>query len=196
MAVITEFGSLPEIGWFDTLNRSSTAIASRGIEEPIFGRLFETRCFTSGARLPHGAFANLAIEGELAIRLPSDLSSSPPSVEACRAAIESVFPVIELHDYVLRSPQPCCRELIANNGMHAGFVVAEQPHGGPLVHLQCMRILINDTRVADCEAPWTMHGPVSSLQCLSLRERVRVRVWAKPPTAQQNQRDCDRPPPH
>ena len=51
-----------------------------GIKEPIFGRLFDPECHRSGVHLPYKRYANLAIEGELAIRLLRDLPSSPLSV--------------------------------------------------------------------------------------------------------------------
>jgi 2-keto-4-pentenoate hydratase len=75
--------------------------------------------------------ANLAVEGELALRLSKDLAGSPSTEEDCLDAISAVFPVIELHHYVLhqaRSPGP---ELIAGSGMHAGFVLAEELLAAP-----------------------------------------------------------------
>jgi 2-keto-4-pentenoate hydratase len=105
----------------------STAIQQQlGIHEPIYGQIFDRGCFVSGARLSHAKYGNLAIEGELAVRLAKDLSDPTAADESYLEAIESVFPVIELHDYVLRSPRPCCEELVASNGMHVGFVSAER----------------------------------------------------------------------
>jgi 2-keto-4-pentenoate hydratase len=71
------------------------------MQEPIFGRIFDTGGFRSGASLSHSGFANLAVEGELAVRLGNDLSGPAVSEQACREAIEAVFPVIELHHYVV-----------------------------------------------------------------------------------------------
>lgn len=96
------------------------------VDGPIFGRLFDTGCYRSGVRLSHGAYANLAVEGELAIRLSRDLPDTCLGEDECWQAIGQVFPVIELHHYVMDgagSPGP---ELIARNAMHAGFVLAEQ----------------------------------------------------------------------
>jgi 2-keto-4-pentenoate hydratase len=101
------------------------------IHEPIFGRIFDTHCHASGARLSGANYANLAIEGELAVRLARDLPEPPLADEECADAIEAVFPVIELHHYRLRSHRPCCQELIASNGMHAGLVWVEEGGGGP-----------------------------------------------------------------
>ena len=79
-----------------------------GVQEPIFGRIFDTGRFHSGSRLSHASFANLAVEGELAVRLGNDLVGPAVSTEACREAIEAVFPVIELHHYVVPEAWPRC----------------------------------------------------------------------------------------
>ena len=104
----------------------STAIQQQlGISEPIFGRLFDTECHLSGARLSCGDYANLAIEGEVAVRLREDVPAMLRTDEDYLNCIDEMFPVVELHHYVLHSPDPCCQELIASNGMNAGFVMAE-----------------------------------------------------------------------
>jgi 2-keto-4-pentenoate hydratase len=104
----------------------STAIQQQlGVSEPIFGRLFDTECHSSGARLSCANYANLAIEGEVAVRLRQDVPATLRTDEDYLSCIEEMFPVVELHHYVLHSPEPSCQELVASNGMNAGFVVAE-----------------------------------------------------------------------
>lgn len=44
-----------------------------GIDQPVFGRVFDTGCFPSGVRLAHARYANLAVEGEMAIQLAEDV---------------------------------------------------------------------------------------------------------------------------
>jgi 2-keto-4-pentenoate hydratase len=96
-----------------------------GVSEPIFGRIFDTGCFRSGVRLSCTRYANLAVEGELAVRLGKDLCGAAVSEKTCREALEAVFPVIELHHYVLHAASPPGPQLIASSGMHAGLVLAE-----------------------------------------------------------------------
>ncbi len=48
-----------------------------GISGPIFARVFDGGCFATGCRLEHARFANLAIEGELAIRLAPSCQPGP-----------------------------------------------------------------------------------------------------------------------
>ena len=55
-----------------------------GVKEPIFGRLFDTECHPSGVHLSSARYANLAVEGEMAVRLSKDLPGEPLSAEECR----------------------------------------------------------------------------------------------------------------
>src|SRR5947208_3210261 len=121
--------------------------SSKGIGEPIFARIFDTGCFPCGATLSYRCYANLAVEGELAVRLGQAVSAPSGGVDECRAAITSVFPVIELHHYVLRSPQPSLAELIASGGMHAGFVLAEEEPEVGLPDLESLSVWIDDQRM-------------------------------------------------
>lgn len=123
-----------------------------GIGEPIFARVFDTGRFESGERLSFSRFANLAVEGELAVRLGQDVSAASAGAEECRAAIASVFPTIELHHYVLRSPKPSLAELIASGGMHAGFVLPEHEAEFGLRDLENLSIWIDDERIGMASA--------------------------------------------
>ncbi|MDG3002402.1 2-keto-4-pentenoate hydratase [Paludisphaera mucosa] len=140
-----------------------------GIDEPIFARLFDTDRHDSETRLSHASYANLAVEGELAVRLAADLPPTIPAGEGCLDAIESTFPVIELHHYVLRSPKPCVHELIATNGMHAGFVLAEGSSGGPRARVRNLTVALNDEIFGRSDSPWTMADPIASLRWLAAR---------------------------
>jgi 2-keto-4-pentenoate hydratase len=158
------------IGW--KVGCTSRAIREQlGVAEPVFARIFDTGCFRSGARLSQAGYANLAVEGELAVRLGRDLPGALVSVEECLAAVEAVFPVIELHHYVLPatwSPGPW---LIASNGMHAGLVLAEGEAScwglSDLGH--GLSIRINGVAVEAFAGGETMPGPVHSLRWLAGR---------------------------
>jgi len=112
------------IGW--KVGCTSPVIRQRlRVDNPVFARLFESETWPTGTMLPQSQFAGLAIEGELAIRLGSDLVPGVNESEIA-AAIEYVFPVIELHNLTFRG-EPSAGELIANNAIHAGFVFEDSP---------------------------------------------------------------------
>lgn len=85
-----------------------------GLHGPIHGVLFENEIRRSGARLDAASFANLAVEGEMAVRL------------GARGAIEAAFPIIELHNLVFRSEPKTLSELIVNNGLNTGVVLPDE----------------------------------------------------------------------
>ena len=92
------------------------------ISHRVRGFLFDTEQHGSGVVLSHQSFASLAIEGELAIELSREPREEDFTGHLLPACISRVFPVIELHNHVMRGQQASAGELIANNAIHAGFV--------------------------------------------------------------------------
>ncbi len=138
------------------------------IDEPIYGRLFASGRHESGVRLSHGNFVNLAIEGELAVRLGNDLPGNPTALE-CESAIESIFPVIELHHYFSLARELQISELITSNGMNAGLVAPERTADNRLARAQDLTIHVNGRTIASSNEPFTMKSPEASLQWLAIR---------------------------
>ena len=93
-----------------------------GIDHCIMGRLFDTEQYASGKSVPGKAYAGLACEGELAVELSRPPTPSDFQKKGLPDCVSRVFPVIELHQYVIRSQKPDAAELIANNALHAGVV--------------------------------------------------------------------------
>ena len=90
-------------------------VAQFGMEGPIHGSLFDSEIRQTSDRLDMAAFAHLAIEGEMALRIGDD------------GEIAAAFPVIELHHLVFRAPRKTLVELVANNGLNAGIVLPDEP---------------------------------------------------------------------
>ncbi|MEC7564093.1 MAG: hypothetical protein VX738_00290 [Planctomycetota bacterium] len=99
--------------------------AQLGIDHRVTGRLYGSEHHASGAVLSRQEFANLAIEGELAVELSHEPNEEFLSGVGIPACVARVFPVIELHHHVMRGEQPSAGELIANNALHAGFIAGE-----------------------------------------------------------------------
>jgi 2-keto-4-pentenoate hydratase len=107
----------------------------------------------------------------MAVRLSRDLPSEPLSAEACREAIAEVFPVIELHHYVLPGAWPPGQWLIASNGMHAGLVLAEAETScsGLANFAHNLSIRINGVVVGAVEDAASLTCPIESLRWLAGR---------------------------
>ena len=152
-----------------------------GVAEPVFGRLFDSGCFPSGVYLAHASFANLAVEGELAVRLSRDLAGTAVSVEDCLGAMGALLPVIELHHHALPRGGSPGAWLVACNGMHAGFVLPEGEARGPLRSdlTYGLSIRINGETVAATGDLGLVAGPVRSLRWLAGRLAAFGRRLAK-----------------
>ncbi len=91
-----------------------------GMRGPIRGRLFHSELRSSGTVIKSQAHTNLAIEGEMAVWIGPD---GEPA---------ELLPVIELHNFVFRGPTKTLVELVANNGLNAGVVLAPPPWPMPM----------------------------------------------------------------
>ena len=143
------------------------------INHCVTGRLYDSEQHTSGAVLSRAKYANLAIEGELAVELSRDPTMSDFFESELPACVARVFPVIELHNYVMQGEQPSAGELIANNALHAGFVAGsgvspQEANGEP-----SLSIFAGDRLLDECAGSMLIQTIHSSLKWLM--ETVRSR---------------------
>ena len=133
--------------------------AQFGLDGPIRGLVYDTELHPSGSAISSSAYADLAIEGELAVRLGDD------------GRIAQVFPVIELHNYVFRGQPPTLQELVANNGIHAGVVLppaaAEAPWPGDEALTGRLTVEIDGACVEEGPMDGIPGGPAGSLRWLA-----------------------------
>ena len=119
-----------------------------GMSGPIHARLFRSEIRNSGETLQYSAYANLAIEGEMAVRIGTN------------GRIEAAFPVIELHHFVFRGPRKTLTELVANNGIHAGAVISSRHTAMTLddwIAARTLSVVVNGVTI-DAGALWAMRG--------------------------------------
>lgn len=137
-----------------------------GLDRPVFGHVFATEVYASGAVLDPGAFAGLAIEGELAVRIGRDVPDASWIERHPTAVISSAFPVIELHNYTFRNAPHTAQELIGNNAIHAGVVLpgTEPPLPDPTVlHDTPIEVSINRAVLGTASGRALPGGPLASV---------------------------------
>ena len=140
----------------------SGVVEQFGMSGPIHARLFRSEIHSSGATLRYRAYANPAIEGEMALRIGVD------------GGIAAAFPVVELHQFVFRAPRKTLAELVANNGINAGAVIPEHLEAASLedwANARTLSISVNGT-IVETGALWAMAG--GALEALEwLRDDLR-----------------------
>jgi 2-oxopent-4-enoate/cis-2-oxohex-4-enoate hydratase len=142
----------------------------------VRGYLWQTEVVASGSHLRYQPrdggecrFVNLAIEGEIALRLRQDVSTEVALEGRIADCVECWFPVIELHNAVFRGPTPTSQELVAGNAMHTGFVAplsAEDSSLAALVRGQ-IRIEMNGELVESARVAEVPGGPLGSVHRLA-----------------------------
>lgn len=152
--------------------------AQLGIDHCVTGRLYDSGHHASGAVLTRKGFANLAIEGELAVELSHEPTEKDLFEGRIPACVARVFPVIELHNHVMRGEQPSAGELIANNAIHAAFVAGAGvgPNdicGERPLDSAALSIFADDRLLDECTGPLLIQTITSSLKWLT--EVVRNR---------------------
>jgi 2-keto-4-pentenoate hydratase len=98
-----------------------------GLDEPVRGYLWASEEHDDGCRLPCASYANLAVEGEIAIRLNRSLPKGFSEADEVFAAVECWFPVIELHNYIFRGGGPTSQELVAGAHPVSVYLVSWSP---------------------------------------------------------------------
>jgi 2-keto-4-pentenoate hydratase len=97
-----------------------------GFTQPVWGTLWQKELHTSGVSLSKKDYSNPAMEAEFGIILNRDLKPEPISFEYILESIESIHPLIEIHNLVFYGDAPHGAELLANNAIHAGVILGPE----------------------------------------------------------------------
>ena len=96
-----------------------------GFTKPAWGRLWKNELYLDGVTLDKRNFANPAMEAEFGIVLNRDLTPELVNLDYIIDAIETIHPIIEIHNLVFNGDPPFGAELLANNAIHAGVVMGK-----------------------------------------------------------------------
>ena len=122
-----------------------------GFTQPAWGTLWKRELHKNGVILNKKDYSNPAMEAEFGITLSRDIKPELVSFDYIIQSIESVYPLIEIHNLVFHGDAPYGAELLANNSIHAGVVLGSEnkfPDKTKLTNLN----LIYDNKVVDS---WT-----------------------------------------
>jgi 2-keto-4-pentenoate hydratase len=119
-----------------------------GFNKPAWGTLWKNELHINGASLNKKDYSNPAMEAEFGIILKRDLKPDNISFKYILDSIESIYPLIEIHNLVFHGDAPHGAELLANNAIHAGVVLGPKnniPHNNQITDLK----LIYDKETID-----------------------------------------------
>ena len=97
-----------------------------GFLQPAYGRLWNKELHTNGVNLNKKNYTNPAMEAEFGIKLNCDLNPNLISSDYIIDSIESIYPLIEIHNLIFYGDPPHGAELLANNAIHAGVILGSE----------------------------------------------------------------------
>ena len=92
-----------------------------GVPHPVWGRLWASEQHEDGVVLAKSDYANVSIEAEFGVTLSRDVVSGM-SIDEIASCVEAVYPLLELHNLIMRGDAPHGHELVGNNCIHSGVV--------------------------------------------------------------------------
>ncbi len=97
-----------------------------GFTQPAWGTLWKSELFESGVELNKKDYSNPAMEAEFGVKLNRDIDPKIVSFDYILESIESIYPLIEIHNLVFNGEEPYGAELLANNALHAGIILGPE----------------------------------------------------------------------
>ena len=94
-----------------------------GFNQPASGTLWKSELHENGVELDKRNYSNPAMEAEFGVKLSRDINPKLVSFEYIQDSIDSIYPLIEIHNLVFNGDEPYGAELIANNALHAGIIL-------------------------------------------------------------------------
>ena len=150
-----------------------------GFTHPAWGTLWKNELYTSGVSLSKKDYSNPAMEAEFGIILNRDLKPEPISFKYILESIESIHPLIEIHNLVFYGDAPHGAELLANNAIHAGVILGPEtkfPKNNQTTDLK----LIYDKETIDAwsNKKWP-HDMLSEIEWFVLEQGKRNNILKK-----------------
>ena len=97
-----------------------------GFVQPAWGTLWKSELYKSGVTLYKKDYSNPSMEAEFGITLNRDIDPKLLSFDYLLESIESIYPLIEIHNLVFNGDEPYGAELLANNALHAGVILGPE----------------------------------------------------------------------
>ena len=118
------------------------------LSHPAKGTLWKHELHQSGVELNKKDYSNPAMEAEFGVILNRDINPDLVSFDYILESVQSIYPLIEIHNLVFNGNEPNGAELLANNAIHAGVILGPEnkvPNNNEITDLK----LVYDNEVVD-----------------------------------------------
>jgi len=139
------------------------------ISEPIYGHLFKSQKIASGEAASLSRLIHPKVECEIAFTLHRDLSGPGATIDDALGAVGAVTAAIEINDARTRDWMIGTREVIADNGVAARFVLGGRALAPGDLDLRMVEVVMdkNGQEVARSTGAAILGNPAESLAWLA-----------------------------
>ena len=96
------------------------------LSHPAKGTLWKHELHQNGVELNKKDYFNPAMEAEFGVILNRDINPELVSFDYILESVQSIYPLIEIHNLVFNGNEPNGAELLANNAIHAGVILGPE----------------------------------------------------------------------
>ena len=149
-----------------------------GFTQPAWGTLWKSELYKSGVELNKKDYSNPAMEAEFGIKLNRDIDPKLVSFDYILNSIDSIYPLIEIHNLVFNGEEPYGAELLANNALHAGVILGPKNEFSKDQKITDLK-LIYDNKIIDAwtDKKWPL-DMLSEVEWL-VKEQAKINVILK-----------------
>ena len=137
-----------------------------GFTQPASGFLWKHELYQSGVELNKKDYSNPAMEAEFGVILNRDINPDLVSFDYILESVQSIYPLIEIHNLVFNGDAPNGAELLANNAIHAGVILGPENKVPNSNEITDLKLVYNNEVVdkwIDKKWPFDMLGEIEWL---------------------------------
>jgi 2-keto-4-pentenoate hydratase len=149
-----------------------------GFTQPAWGTLWKSELYKSGVELNKKDYSNPAMEAEFGVKLNRDIDPKLVSFDYILNSIDSIYPLIEIHNLVFNGDEPYGAELLANNALHAGVILGPKNESSKDQKITDLK-LIYDNKTIDTwtDKKWPL-DMLSEVEWLA-KEQAKINIILK-----------------
>ena len=149
-----------------------------GFTQPAWGTLWKSELYKSGVELNKKDYSNPAMEAEFGVKLNRDIDPKLVSFDYILNSIDSIYPLIEIHNLVFNGEEPYGAELLANNALHAGVILGPKNEFSKDQKITDLKLIYDNKTIdtwTDKKWPFDMLSEVEWL----VKEQAKINVILK-----------------
>ena len=150
-----------------------------GFSHPAWGRLWKSELHTNGVELNKKDYSNPAMEAKFGITLNRDLEPNQINSEYLLDSIDTIHPIIEIHNKVFYGKEPYGAEHISNNAINAGVVCGTGVSKPNINEITDLKLIYDKEKIDVWTAKKWPHDMLSEIEWFVLEQAKRNNILKK-----------------